>query len=476
MSASSLIDVSTLAILRAGVLILLIFQNAYAFEEQLVRRLPPIAATATSSPISLASYYENQPHTPFAGASTFPDFEIGAEFDRGVFIRSTDLDARPYAIYIGGRLQLRHSGFTRDATDWTDSAGVTREIRNRNQFDAERVRLNISGTAVDPRLTYIFVFDGDADRGSDVQQLAYIFSYEFHPAFQMLLGRWKAASDREWLLSSRHLRFVDRAMATGYFRAGYSDGVWLLGDLGEAFHYEASLTNGLNTSTTEANNLDDNLSFALTAYCDPLGPYGDGEADYACHTEPVIRLGWSFAFDKSDDRSDVGLPLGDEGLLRLSDGTLLADVGALAPGVRVLSARVLKASFDAGLKWRGWSLSGEYFIRSIQDLRADGLLPVNKLDDYGFRFDAGVFLVPKRFDVNLRMSQVSGLQGDALEYSIGCNWYWGDGRIEGKLDDRINKLSFDVTELKGTPTTIGASDFLAGDDGVLFRTQVQVGF
>ena len=438
------------------------------------RRLPPIETappTQSTALIALAGYDSH----PCYDCS--PLYEVGAQFNKGLYIRSTDLQERPYAMYLGGRLQLRYLGFSRTEETWTDNAGVTRGIRNRNQFDTERVRLNISGTAISPNLDYLFIYDADGDGGSLTDGLAFYFTYEFDPAVKLRLGRWKVASHREWLLSSRYSRMVDRSMATEYFRAGFSDGVWLLGDfdaLGvEGWHYEASVTNGLRTSSRQASRLDDNLALAATLRCDPLGPYGAGLADYACHQSPVVRLGASFAYDKSDDRSDAGtaFALGDDSFLRLSDGTRLADIGALAPGVTLLGDRVLLASIDFGLKYRGWSFNTEYFVRSLQDFVADGALPVNKLYDYGYHVEAGKFLIPRRLDVNVRVSQVSGFYGDGFEYAGGFNFYWGDGQ-----DDRINKFAFDVTRVIGSPINSSIVDIFAGDEGVLFRAQTQIGF
>ncbi|MEM9187413.1 MAG: porin [Planctomycetota bacterium] len=444
------------------------------------RRLPPI----TPAPAKLAAHDAwAGSYASVAGEPGFAlPFEVGAKFNKGVFIRAREFQQNPYALYVGGRLQLRYTGFSRDVETFTDNAGVTNPVRNRSNFDAERVRLNISGTALSPKLTYNFIFDADSDGASQVDGLAYFFTYAFDPKLRVRLGRWKVAADRQWLLSSRYLRFADRSLATEYFRVGFSDGLWLLGNLdgpaGGRWRYEASLTNGLRTSTRAPSNLDDNLAAAGTLYCDPLGPYGDGTPDYLWHDTPVVRFGASFAFDKSDDRSDAGgaFALGDDSFLRLSDGTRLADTGALAPGVTLRGDRVLLAAIDVGIKYRGWSASAEYFLRSLQDLTADGALPVNKLYDYGFHAELGKFVVERKLDLNFRMSQVSGLFGNSFEYAGGMNYYFGEPRSHGGAGDQLNKFTFDVTNIIQSSVDTTTADIFAGDDGLLVRAQVQIGF
>lgn len=320
------------------------------------------------------------------------------------------------------------------------------------------------------------MFDGDADGASNVDLLVYFFDYKFDERFRLRFGRWKVASDREWLLSSRFLTLADRSMANEFFRAGFSDGIWAIGNFKNGCHYEASITNGLRTSTRRPFNLDDNLGVAATVYWDAFGDFGKGLVDYAGHEKPVVRIGASFAFDKASERSDAGFPLGDDGFLRLSDGTRLSDVGALGPGVQLNGDRVLKGGIDASLKWKGWFATAEWFVRSIQDLTANSVPSVLQVDDTGFRFDTGYFLVPKRLDVIGRVSGVRGSFGDAYEYAAGFNWYWGSGTRNGELDDRVNKFTFDVTLLDGSPVTSTPSDLIAGDSGMLFRTQMQIGF
>lgn len=461
--------------------------------EELPRRLPPPVASAVATtdllaPLDALELETDAPNPAdqlvdpaswVVGADEVwePEYEVGAQFNKGLFIRSTDLNQRPYSLYIGGRIQLRYIGFTRTADTWTDNTGTTRPIRNRNQFDVERARINFSGTALDPKLTYLFILDADGDGGSLVDGLAFYFNYEVDPALQIRVGRWKTAFTRQWLLSSRYQRLSDRSMATEFFRAGFSDGIWLLGDFAmlgsDGWHYETSLTNGLRTSSRQSTQLDSNLAWAGTLYCDPLGDYGQGDSDFACHSSPVVRYGCGMVVDKTDDRSDAGVTfgLGDDNFVRLSDGTRLADTGALAPGVTLLSDRLIAASFDFGIKYAGWSANVEYFIRSLQNLRADGPLPMDQIYTYGFHLECGKFLVPRRWDVNFRMSHISGMFGDSAEYAAGLNYYFGHGS-----DDRVNKFTLDVSRIENSAVNSTLADMLAGDDGVLFRAQVQIGF
>ncbi|WP_197525821.1 porin [Pseudobythopirellula maris] len=439
-----------------------------------VRLPPPQSADAPAdfAGVHQAAWLEGETPCPCPPVTyAAPEFELGVQFDKGLFIRSTDLDERPFSIYAGARLQVRYTGFARDRETWTDAAGVTRTIRNRSNFDTERARLNLSGTALSPDLRYAITFDGDSDGASNVDNLFYFFAYQLTDTVEVAMGRWKVASTRQWLQSSRHLRMVDRSLATEYFRPGFSDGLWLWGKPADGVRWQASLTNGLRTSTRRPADLDDNLAIALTGHIEPWAAYGTSDVDFQCHATPAVRLGASFLFDRTEDRSDAGFPLGDDNFLRLSDGTRLSDTGALAPGVRLLSDHEMVASFDAGLKYQGWSLSGEYFMRWIQGLEADGALPVRQLYDYGFHAELGKFLIAKRVDVNARMSQVSGLRGDSLVYSLGTNYYFGR-----RSDDLINKFSLDVLAVKGAAVTTSTADFVAGDSGLMVRAQTQLAF
>lgn len=399
--------------------------------------------------------------------TTTRTLDFYADYDEGFVIRPFDPQQNPFELKVSGWIQLRHHGFARNVDTWTDNAGVTRPVRNRNAFDIERGRFVFSGYAVDERMTYFLHLDGDTDGGHAVDFFDYWWAWKFSDLLQVQVGKRKAPGIRQWLLGARRTRFVDRPMANEFFRPDRTVGLFAVGKIGDHAHYEAMVGNGYFSSNTPNSSSDDKLTFAATNYFDPFGDFGGQIVDFACSAEPLVRFGHSFIY--SPQTSDnTGAPLDEADFIRLSDGTRLAELSALAPGVTVLGFDVLLYGVDAAIKWHGFSMNSEVFFQWIENIQGDGVLPVDSLFRSGFYVEGGYFLIAKTLDVNVRYSQVSGEYGDASEYAAGVNWY--------PLAKPQLKISFDVTALDGSPVQNTTTDTLAGDDGVLFRTQFQAEF
>ena len=413
-----------------------------------VRRLPEIAEAASSDKLA-------------PDGSSDPYY---TDYDDGFLIRPRDELKRPFELQVNGWIQFRHHAFDRAVTSWTDNAGVTRPIRNRNIWDIERARIVFSGHAVDRRLTYFLQLDGDTDGRHAVDFFDYWWAWKFGERFRVQVGKRKVPASRQWLLSARHTRFVDRPMANDFFRPDRTIGVFGAGRMGDHLHYQVMVGNGYRTTNLPNSESDGLFSYAASGRWEPCGAFGRQLADYGWSCRPLLQLGQSFVFSPQRGTAPAK-PLGEADFLRLTDGTRLADTGALVPGVTVNRADLYFYGVDGALKWRGWSLNAELFLRWIQDLRGDGPLPLGKLFQRGYYVEGGRFLVAKRLDVNFRYSQVSGLFGNASEYALGCNWY--------PLDTPRLKLSFDATRLDGSPLNNNASDILVGDEGTLFRSQFQ---
>lgn len=437
----------------------------------------PLEATVESG--TYESVIETEPVTqerlsaPTMGSS-MPAAEAEAEepdfmaiYDGGFSIVPKDAEKTPFTIKANGWIQFRQHAFVRDSESFTDNAGVTREIRNRNAYDIERARLSLKGFALDERLTYFYQFDGDTDGRHTVDFFDYWWAWKFGDRLTVQFGKRKVSASRQWLLGARRTRFIDRPMTNDFFRPDRTIGLWALGKGPGTMKYEFMIGNGYRTSNLPNNTTDDKRTFAATQYFDPWGDFGSQIVDYDNSREPLMRFGHSFVY--SPITSDtLGTPNQETDFLRLTDGTRLNQIGALAPGVTVSGVDVFFYGVDYGFKFRGFSFNSEVFMRWLENFESDGVLPNNRLMQHGFYIEGGRFLIPNKLDVNFRYSEVDGLHGDASEIAAGINWF--------PLESHKLKCSFDVTVLDGSPLNNTTSDILLGDDGVLFRTQIQAEF
>lgn len=399
--------------------------------------------------------------------STFQQLNYFADYDHGFVIRPFDEKKFPFELKINGWGQFRYHAFSRGVTSWTDNAGITRTVRNRDAFDIERARLMFSGHFIDPRLGYLVLLDGDTDGAHTVDFFYYYFRWQVSDSFELQLGKRKVPGTRQWLMSSRRTRLVDRPMSLDFFRPNLTVGLFGVGKLGETGHYEAMVGNGYFSSNAPNSSSDNELTFAFTNYFDPWGNFGEQIADYQYSEQPLIRIGHSFVYSPQQGVVD-GVPIDEADFIRLSDGTRLTEAGALAPGVTVNSFNVYLYGVDLAWKYRGWSVDSEVFLRWIQQIEANGALPRHQLFQHGFYVEGGKFLIPEVLDINARYSQVSGDYGTGREYGAGLNWY--------PLKTSRVKISLDAVKLENSPLQNTASDIMVGDTGTLIRSQFQAEF
>lgn len=394
------------------------------------------------------------------------EFSLRVGFDNGFYIRSNEPDPN-YEMRVKARLQVRHAGFIPTEEQFVSRGGTARELQAMNRFEMERVRLQFHGNVFTPDLRYVFIIDGDNDGRTQLDFLLYFFEYEWSENHRVAVGREKNAASFEWIQSSRVMSFNDRSMATAYFRPSFSDGIWFRGNSEDRqWFYRFMLTNGYNTTRLIPNEVDDRITPSLALWWEPNGPFGAGYADIQDHEAPAWRFGVSGIYAPHRGITP-GSTVNELNVFRLADGTRLLETGAITPGASVVRFDAGLASFLAAMKYHGWSLMTEYYLRWLADIRADAPIDNTNIFQHGFVVSGGKFLVPEEWEFVARHSQVNGDYGSAYEYAAGLNWY-----IRG----HDLKIQFDVTRLVQNPATDGGPDFVAGDDGVLIRTQVQLAF
>ena len=260
--------------------------------------------------------------------------------------------------------------------------------------------------------------------------------------------------------------------------------------------------------------------------------YGGSVSDNAYSCKPVMRVGGSVNLVPMDRRSLYGdaetaryftMPGGLGGtrvINMLSGGFNGTPPAATTPAGTHAVDRFDAYSFNTfvGAKYKGFSFFNEWWLRQLTNFETtvngnntiiyrstlpggNALFPINRdLVDYGMNVSVGCFLVPKKLEIAARWAWIRGRSGDingngtastvvipgvgatnvingaftnwaeANEYTVGLNYYFKGHALKWQTDFSI----YDG----GNPAAGGQSisGFIAGADGYMLRSQIQLFF
>lgn len=393
-----------------------------------------------------------------------PD-EFRLDYDSGFVILPEAPSQQPFSLRVRSQNVFRYNGFTRGADQWTDSAGNQIPTVNSSYFGVPRGRLIFSGMAWLPRLTYLLNIDYNSVTSNPIGFRAYELGYQFNRGFGIYGGQTKVPGTREWIESAfAALEGPDRTMATTFFRPSLSQGIWIAGEPVDDFFYQAMMCNGFNTLNLQPNRFDDRYCWSGSAWWEPWGDFGRGYADFEDHKQPVVRLGASYTFSTGEGSQSLSDAV-ENAAIRLSDGTLITQTGAFAPGVTLQTYDISLAAIDFAYKHRGLSVSTEWFAQNLLNLQGDGPLPLSSTQAYGGFLQGGIFIRPRTLELYARSSFVTGRFGSGSELGGGLNWFILPGRSN-------LRCTLDATWLNHSPADQNRTGLVAGQTGVLFRPQI----
>ena len=330
-------------------------------------------------------------------------------YDRGFVVASErffDLQGAeaPFLLRVNGLFQFRQTRL--------ESTGPNRDL---NQFQLIRGRLAFSGNAFTPDLGYFVQLDGRSSAGDEFRLLDYIVEYDFGRNLWGLdrrklvfkAGEYKVPFTLSRYLSAREFEFCDRSVASMYFDVNRSLACGLSGQATPAdipVEWEMALFNGLVSGGAETGSsgvLDNNFAYSARLFAYPMGDWGAGTlADLDWHESPAVRIGAAFAgstIDREGPTEFASIRVVDSGS-RLS--TLLP--------LSVNQYDVQMYCLDASCKYRGWSVTSEYYFRNISSFEGAS---IPDLFDHGFWFQVGKFVVPGKVQLISRWSRVVGESG-----------------------------------------------------------------
>ncbi|MDR3622917.1 MAG: hypothetical protein P4L85_26420 [Paludisphaera borealis] len=463
-------------------------QDVNRRHDELERRLDGVTSTAAESipqvvPLpdaanptpALDALYQDDASPPQVDAfqaprSTESKFLVGGyDKEKGQFelVKPRSSEDMPFALNFDLVTQLRYTGFARSARTWTNSAGTVLPVRNFDEFAVNRNWFQFSGYALDPRLQFMAVVFSSSTTNSSVF-LGWI-DYRFSKAFTLSGGYFKVPGSREFSESFRTTLGADRTMATTFFRPNFSPGVWASGEPIDNLHYIAMVANSFNGLNLADNRIGSHMGFGGSLWWEPFGKFGAGPSDVEWHERPSARIGSSLTVSRESLAVTAVQTNPEDTVFRLSNGTPLALLGSLAPGVQVNTTSVQLLAIDAAAKYRGFSLSGEYYLRWLDDFSyTGGPLAVRSLFTHGAYAQTSYFVIPKRLEGYGRYSFVTGGQGGGDEWSGGLNWY--------VLGTRSWRMTFDVTRINHSPADNDLTGYRAGESGTLFQLQMLTDF
>lgn len=358
-----------------------------------------------------------------AGASAETDTAMSREpfvSGQGIEIGKSELGSLNVSVYT----LLRYINQLPATQSFTDHLGRERPIDTRNDIQLHRVLIHFKGFLFSEKFTYQSSVWGVNSTNS----IAAIGSLNYEFSKRFTLGGGIGANPGTRSMNYEHPYFLgtDRQMGDEFFRPGFTGGVWGTGELFPGLNYRAMVGDSVTIVNISAAELTRDLSYGATLAWMPttqeFGPRG-GFGDFEMHDRVATRFGVSAVHSREDRFAQVDNPFPDNTQIRLSDGLLLFEEGALAPGVTVQQADFTLASLDAAMKYRGFFLFGEYYFRDLRDFETSGPAPLDPIIDHGFMVQSAYMVVPQRWELYGSYSRVFGEYRNSWELGGGLNFF-----------------------------------------------------
>ena len=401
----------------------------------------PALAQIPSNPTQVDSAQSPEAHIPGSGAR---------------LIKMQDFTLN-FSTYVTTRY-LNQQGMKES---YTDAFGRTFNLKKRNDLQFQKVMLYFKGWLYEPEFRYmLYAWTSGSNIGQDGSVIiAGNFQYKLSgfldvgigvgglPTSRSMLGQWP-----NWL------RQDARPMGEEFFRGSFTTGVWAQGEILKGLFYKTMVGNNLSQLGIDAGQLDDgfdtwgtSLMYKTKNY-GRIAPFGDFEK--VEKLQAVIGA----AYTRSDEsrESQPGTEAPENSQIRLSDGTRVFSLNAFADSSQVLSAKYQMASFQGGLKYRGFSLDGEYYLRKITDFEYLGLLPDSELFDTGYTLQASAMIIDRTLQLYGTGSYVNGEYGKPWEITGGLNWFVRKNKTL-RINSEVITVERSPVGYLSYPTVVGAT-------------------
>ncbi len=381
--------------------------------------------------------------------SLFPAaLNAGYDRRRGFYIDSAD---KAFSLNIKGYMQVRYTGMNRQTDNPTQQGRQKRD--DINAFEIERMYLSFYGHIHDPRVLYRIVVDGGytgghgpaPGRGSYPPESGRWSTYyatvdfEYTKEQYITAGLFRIPFGGQAMTAGAVLQMMDRSLAQYAFGPDRSIGLMAHGNLlDRKLTYFAAITNGiLNADDSPSReDLDTNFAYIARLAYYALGKgnslqetrVGYIESDLEYHKDPELRIAGSFLLNDNNGDRGVGGP-GLNLFAAVPDRIRRGRGIGGSESISDIGTQYFTFAFDTGFKYRGFSVNGEYYVRSVdgEDEYSPWELYTGRSDSIhqqGGHLQVGYFIVPKKLEVAGRIGGIWDNDGDDVwEWGIGCNYF-----------------------------------------------------
>jgi hypothetical protein len=354
---------------------------------------------------------------------------------------------------------------------YKDSFGNVTTLQERQEFQLLKVQIKFLGWLLDERFRYfLYAWSSNASQGQGAQVvLAGNLNYTFNDHLTLSGGIRSLPGTRSVEGNFPFWLNVDnRLMADEFFRPSYTDGIWAQGDIIKGLRYQVMLGNNLSTlgvSSGQLNNKIDTLSSALI-WMPSTGEFGIGFGDFENHDTLATRLALHYTHSIEDKQAQPNTDAFENTQIRLSDGTVVFTPNTFGPGVTVNQLRYQMSSLDAGVKYHGFALEGEYYWRRLDQFEGPGAAGVPHLHDTGFQLQGSMMAIQKTLQLYLAGSTIRGQYGNPWDTRVGINWF--------PFKNRVVRWNTQVMYINRSPVGYNSLTYNVGSNGVIFNTDLEL--
>lgn len=356
---------------------------------------------------------------------------------------------------------------------YKDAFGNVKSVQQRQDFQIQKVQIKFLGWLLDPKFRYfLYAWTSNASQGLGAQVvLAGNVNYTFNKHFNLAAGITSLPGTRSVEGNFPFWLGVDtRLIADEFFRPSYTSGIWARGQIVDRLSYQIMVGNNLSTlgvSAAQLNNKFNTVASALI-WMPTTGEFGKGFGDFEDHQKLATRIAGHFTRSDEDKQEQPSSDQFENTQIRLEDGSVVFTPNLFGKGISITDVTYKMAAFDGGVKYHGFSLDGEYFLRWLNHFHGPGTDVLAPIFSHGLQMQASAMVLPKTLQVYVGGSTLTGKYGEPWDFRSGINWFpW---------QNQVVRWNTEFLYLHKSPVGYTSVPFALGGTGPIFHSSLEMAF